>query len=107
VFTKVRGIKKQFRIKDSKVSKDILKARRSLIQIQKHQENKRIQLNASKSKFLRKELNTETLQIQIENLLQTKNLKTQNLCQNQILHKILRIFIYYLIFLALWKSTKF
>jgi hypothetical protein len=74
---KIQGIKNQLGTKDSKIQGVILKARRVLIQVQKHQEKRRIQWNAKKSKFLRKELNDEALQIQIENLFETQNLKTQ------------------------------
>jgi hypothetical protein len=40
---KIRGIKKQIGIKDSKIQGEILKARKGLIQVQKHQEKRRIQ----------------------------------------------------------------
>jgi hypothetical protein len=40
---KIRGIKKQLGTKDSKIQGEILKARRGLIQVQKHQEKRRIQ----------------------------------------------------------------
>jgi hypothetical protein len=54
-----------------KIQGEILKARRALIQVEKHQEKRRIHGNAQKLKFLRKELNTETLQIQIKILFET------------------------------------
>jgi hypothetical protein len=60
---KIRGIKKQLGIKDLKFEGEILKARRCLIQVQKHQGKKIIHRNAQKIKFLRKELNAEILQI--------------------------------------------
>jgi hypothetical protein len=65
---KIRGIKKQLGTKDSKIQGEILKDRRGLIQVQKHQRKRRIHRNAQKLKFLRKQLNVEPLQIQIENL---------------------------------------
>jgi hypothetical protein len=68
---KIRGIKKATWDKNLKIQGVILKARRDLIQVQKHHEKRRIQRNAQKLKFLRKELNVEALQIQIENLFET------------------------------------
>jgi hypothetical protein len=57
--------------KDSKIQREILKPRRDLIQVQKHQGKRRIHRNAQKIKFFRKELNAKALQIQIKNLFET------------------------------------
>jgi hypothetical protein len=68
---KIQEIKKQLGTKDSKIQEEILKARRGLIKVHKYQGKRRIHRNAQKLKFLRKKLNAEALQIQIENLFET------------------------------------
>jgi hypothetical protein len=53
---KIQRIKKQFGTKDSKIQGVILKARRGLIQVQKHQEKKKNSVKCSKIKILKKRI---------------------------------------------------
>jgi hypothetical protein len=67
---KIRGIKKAIWDKKFKNSRRNFKSPKRL-NLSPEAPKKRIHRNAQKLKFLRKKLNTESLQIQIENLFKT------------------------------------
>jgi hypothetical protein len=68
---KIREIKKQLGTKDSKIQGEILKTSKRLNSSPKAPRKKEGFIEMLKKKILRKELNVKTLQIQIENIIET------------------------------------